>query len=204
MAKTEPKTNYIYCGGHCLNCYFLYHLCYQFSSVQLRPHITLQRTRSAPSRPHQLPLTAHTRPHPPSTSTSTLGPDLRISGSTTTGGSGLGAVTTTSLEPHYPHTYQNLSAQPPSSASPDPTDNDITDRLESLCLSVTEHALGWASPSYTLGKNLHGLRFQLIELNIENQMRNKYPSDIVARLFLAKELVMLDVFTNVHIFESIS
>ncbi|KAK3862164.1 hypothetical protein Pcinc_031946 [Petrolisthes cinctipes] len=114
----------------------------QETPSELRPHITLQRTRSAPSRPHQLPLTAHTRPHPPSTSTTTLGPDLRISGSTTTGGSGLGAVTTTSLDPHYPHTYQNLSTRPPSSASPDPADNDITDRLESLCLSVTEHALG--------------------------------------------------------------
>ena len=46
----------------------------------------------------------------------------------------------TSLETSYPtsSSYGHLAATP----SPDPTDTDITDRLESLCLSVTEHALG--------------------------------------------------------------
>lgn len=107
--------------------------------MQLRPHITLQRTRSAPSRPHQLPLTGHARPVPPPTTSSSLAPgssgcgELRISG-----GSGASG---TVLEPHFsPATsYSHLGAPP---SSPDPADNDITDRLESLCLSVTEHALG--------------------------------------------------------------
>ncbi|XP_071546337.1 protein Smaug homolog 2-like isoform X3 [Panulirus ornatus] len=111
----------------------------QETPSELRPHITLQRTRSAPSRPHQLPLTGHARPVPPPTTSSSLAPgssgcgELRISG-----GSGASG---TVLEPHFsPATsYSHLGAPP---SSPDPADNDITDRLESLCLSVTEHALG--------------------------------------------------------------
>ncbi|XP_045118912.1 protein Smaug homolog 2-like isoform X3 [Portunus trituberculatus] len=101
-----------------------------------------ERTRSAPSRPHQLPLSGPTRsgpipPPPPTTAPSTslaLGTggcgDLRLPG-----GSG------TILEPHFsPRASFSHLGPPPS--SPDPADNDITDRLESLCLSVTEHALG--------------------------------------------------------------
>lgn len=114
----------------------------QETPSELRPHITLQRTRSAPSRPHQLPLSGATRPGPippppPTTAPSTslaLGTagcgDLRLPG-----GSG------TILEPHFsPRASYSHLGPPPS--SPDPADNDITDRLESLCLSVTEHALG--------------------------------------------------------------
>lgn len=114
----------------------------QETPSELRPHITLQRTRSAPSRPHQLPLSGPTRsgpipPPPPTTAPSTslaLGTggcgDLRLPG-----GSG------TILEPHFsPRASFSHLGPPPS--SPDPADNDITDRLESLCLSVTEHALG--------------------------------------------------------------
>lgn len=59
--------------------------------------------------------------------------DLRLSGASGTSG--------TVLEPHFsPATSYSHLGPPPS--SPDPADNDITDRLESLCLSVTEHALG--------------------------------------------------------------
>lgn len=108
-------------------------------SEQLRPHITLQRTRSAPSRPHQLPLTGHARPVPPPTTSSSLAPG--------SGGSGCGEMrmagsTGTILEPHFSpaSSYSNLGPPPPS--SPDLADNELTDRLESLCLSVTEHALG--------------------------------------------------------------
>ncbi|XP_042239312.1 protein Smaug homolog 1-like isoform X2 [Homarus americanus] len=108
----------------------------QETPSELRPHITLQRTRSAPSRPHQLPLTGHARPVPAPSTSSSLAPgsngcgELRISGAS-------GTV----LEPHFsPATsYSHLGAPP---SSPDPADNDITDRLESLCISVTEHALG--------------------------------------------------------------
>lgn len=106
-------------------------------SEQLRPHITLQRTRSAPSRPHQLPLSGHARSVPPPTTSLAPGTsacsDLRLSGASGTSG--------TVLEPHFsPATSYSHLGPPPS--SPDPADNDITDRLESLCLSVTEHALG--------------------------------------------------------------
>lgn len=108
----------------------------QETPSELRPHITLQRTRSAPSRPHQLPLTGQARPVPPPTTSSSLAPgsggcsEMRISGTT-------GTV----LEPHFSpaSSYSNLGPPP---SSPDLADNDITDRLESLCLSVTEHALG--------------------------------------------------------------
>ncbi|XP_069190551.1 protein Smaug homolog 2 isoform X2 [Procambarus clarkii] len=111
----------------------------QETPSELRPHITLQRTRSAPSRPHQLPLTGAARSVAAPTTSSSLTPvssgcgELRISGSS--GASGL------VMEPHFsPATsYSHLGAPP---SSPDPADNDITDRLESLCLSVTEHALG--------------------------------------------------------------
>ncbi|KAG0712723.1 Protein Smaug 2 [Chionoecetes opilio] len=97
--------------------------------AQLRPHITLQRTRSAPSRPHQLPLSGSRPGHPPAPAL-VLGGDLRLPGGSAT-----------ILEPHFPPQASYAQLGPPPS-SPDPADNDITDRLESLCLSVTEHALG--------------------------------------------------------------
>lgn len=110
----------------------------QETPSELRPHITLQRTRSAPSRPHQLPLTGHARPVAPPTTSSSLGPgsggcgEIRMSG-TTTG---------TLMETHFSPASSYSSLGPPPPSSPDLADNDITDRLESLCLSVTEHALG--------------------------------------------------------------
>lgn len=140
-------------------------------SEQLRPHITLQRTRSAPSRPHssaptrphQLPLsrapghlTQHTGSHtaPQHTqldhrsSSELLKCSLGSVGSSVVEGSSahfspcgsyshLGPSPTTGGGPsHSPH--HGPTAPPPDSQH----DNDITDRLESLCLSVTEHALG--------------------------------------------------------------
>ncbi|XP_018018225.1 uncharacterized protein LOC108674767 [Hyalella azteca] len=72
---------------------------------QLRPHVSLQRTRSAPSRPHQ-PLA---RP----------------------------------VSPSGPSPNAGLQPSPPQPTAPHeaPQDDDITNRLESLCLSVTQHAL---------------------------------------------------------------
>ncbi|XP_050692028.1 protein Smaug homolog 2-like isoform X3 [Eriocheir sinensis] len=114
----------------------------QETPSELRPHITLQRTRSAPSRPHQLPLSgpARTGPIPPPPPTTTPSTSLSLSTSAC-GDLRLPGGSSTVLEPHFsPRASYSHLGPPPS--SPDPADNDITDRLESLCLSVTEHALG--------------------------------------------------------------
>lgn len=117
-----------------------------FFSTKLRPHITLQRTRSAPSRPHQLPLLNQIRT-PPSIPTTHLTPDRQP----------VPVPIPVPIHRHHADSFSSWSGRdamshnqfPPSSEPPpgggisyEVAESDLTNRLESLCLSMTEHALG--------------------------------------------------------------
>ena len=91
---------------------------------QLRPHVTLQRTKSAPSRPNQVLSLSQARGGAPKTGDR----------SGVQGRNGPGPIKGPEL-----HSLQEGS---PHFVTPDIVDTDITNRLESLCLSMTEHALG--------------------------------------------------------------
>ncbi|KAB7508195.1 Protein Smaug-like protein 1 [Armadillidium nasatum] len=118
----------------------------QETPSQLRPHITLQRTRSAPSRPHQLPLLNQIRT-PPSIPTTHLTPDRQP----------VPVPIPVPIHRHHADSFSSWSGRdamshnqfPPSSEPPpgggisyEVAESDLTNRLESLCLSMTEHALG--------------------------------------------------------------